>query len=126
MNFFFKAFEVLIEKIQDSSMAFLNVVPNKFLFQAKQETNQGNPIKFKKKIQKYNKSVNSNTKASLQFKEIFTVDLEELYHSVKVRVGEFTKKMNKIMNEITNFIEKFSELQKFIDFLKVKIFIKKY
>ena len=108
-----------LEKIQNSSFAFLNIVPNKFLHQIKKICDEEHPIKIKAKIEKFNKIISANTVLALKFKEITKINFEEIYKNIGIRVEEFKKTFNKIMNEIKNFMEKFNKIKTFIEFLKV-------
>ena len=125
--FFSKNFDVVlqnvvllnIEKIQNSSFAFLNIVPNKFLQQIKNQIDEDKPLKIKAKIDKFNEKIDSNMFLLLKFKEITKSNFGEMLKNIKIRADEFAKKFNKIMLEIMNFKEKLTKIKTFIDFLKV-------
>ena len=108
-----------IEKIQNSSFAFLKIVPNKFLQQIKNQIDEENPSKIKAKIDKFNKKIASNQFSLIKFKEITKSNFGEMFKNIKIKADEFAKKFNKIMMEIMNFQEKLTKIKTFIEFLKV-------
>ena len=106
------------EKIQDCSMALINIVPNKFLHQVKQEINE-DFVNFGKKITKYKNYINENKEILMNFTKTFMINFKDFFINLGDNIEVYWKKFKILILKITKFFEKVEKLS--IDMSSIKV-----